>query len=221
DFTEIKPKVTAPPTEPCDIVAARDGIIISAATSAGTPLVKAGDVVRAGDVLVSGKLEIGNEESGIKYEYVHAQSEIWAKTFYNFSFDVPLLYEERAYTGRKSSGYVLTIVDKDIKLSKAPVPFTKNEKITDVKRLSFGKNYPLPFYLTKTTFKEFTNIPVERSVEQAMKIGAETVSERIFREFGFAAVVSAQDISYEEKEKAVSVNARITLIERIGDERTN
>ncbi|GHV42393.1 hypothetical protein FACS189490_11260 [Clostridia bacterium] len=69
-LTEVKPKVTLPEKTTCDIVADTDAVIVSVAVKAGTPKVKAGDVVRAGSRLVSGELisgvEGGNAFAGVR-----------------------------------------------------------------------------------------------------------------------------------------------------------
>ncbi len=81
-----------------DVVAARDGIVQSVVTLAGTACVKAGQAVRAGDVLIRGR------ERGDKDEMhpVAARGEVMARVWDTASVSVPLRGVKTTYTGRKS-----------------------------------------------------------------------------------------------------------------------
>jgi similar to stage IV sporulation protein len=96
-------------TTPCDIVAAKNGLIVSIVTNAGTPKVKAKDVVEQGDLLVSGQLLIG-EGAEQKIEYVHASAQIKAKLWYEFDLSEYIKYNEKIYTGQTKKGYNINIM---------------------------------------------------------------------------------------------------------------
>lgn len=71
--------------QPYDIVAACDGQIHSIITRYGTPIVKAGDIVKKGDVLVMSKVEALNESMELfNISYVNADADILIETEYDF-----------------------------------------------------------------------------------------------------------------------------------------
>ena len=76
------PKPYVQQTEPCHIVADKDGIITEIVTRTGAPKVKKGDVVKKGDILVSGVVDIyGDDQTVIKKEIVVADADIRIKSF--------------------------------------------------------------------------------------------------------------------------------------------
>ncbi len=80
--------------EPCNVVAAKDGIISSMQVKQGQTMIKKGDGVREGDLLVSGIMD--STYGG--FRTVHAYGEIWARTEYSASADYPLVYTKREYS---------------------------------------------------------------------------------------------------------------------------
>lgn len=79
-----------------DVIAARDGVVASVVTMAGTACVKVGQVVRAGDVLIRG------EERGEKGEThpVAARGTVLARVWDGTSVRMPIQSMETSYTGR-------------------------------------------------------------------------------------------------------------------------
>lgn len=95
--------------EPCDIVAHRDGRVISIVTRSGVPRVSAGQTFKKGDILVSGTLEIKNDAQEVTgYEYVTADADIWAFLSYSYYDEFSRQYTQRIYTGEDSRGSFLT-----------------------------------------------------------------------------------------------------------------
>lgn len=91
---------------PCDIVAARAGIITSMVVRQGIAQVSVGDQVEEGQVLVSGRVPIiGDSEEEINAYMVRADADIVAKTTQSYEKKLPLLHRERVQTGRKRRGW--------------------------------------------------------------------------------------------------------------------
>ncbi|GHV42395.1 hypothetical protein FACS189490_11270 [Clostridia bacterium] len=132
---------------------------------------------------------------------------------------MPFTYEERIYTGKRTAQYSLSLMGREIKLTKSAVPYPVSEKVVTKKTLSFGQNYPLPFSFVTTEFKEYQNVPITRDADEAKRIGAETVSARIAKEFGFSAFLADKSVIFTENKSGVTVSAKITAIEKIGIER--
>ena len=90
---------------PCDVAAAKSGLIEKVQVYAGSPLVKKGDTVLAGERLVTGNLE---SALGTRRQ-VHALAEVYARTWYEFSAQMPLELYSKAYTGEEFTRRALYI----------------------------------------------------------------------------------------------------------------
>lgn len=102
-----------------DLAAKKDGVIVRIVTRAGTPLVKEGQVCKAGDLLVTGKLEILNNDAEVqRYEYVKADADIDIQTEYAYYDEFPLKYSIKKYTKEVKSYPFLRIFGKELVLWK-------------------------------------------------------------------------------------------------------
>lgn len=108
----------------CDVVAKKDGEVVRVYSSAGTAIVKKGDVVKKDDILVKG--EQGKEESVYP---VHAKADVIAKTFYEEVKEVPLKKVEKYRTGKKEKSIYLKLPRKNFCLKKANNKFKLYDKI--------------------------------------------------------------------------------------------
>lgn len=82
-----------------DVVAARDGVVDSVITVAGTPQVSAGDVVRKGDVLILG--EERTSEGAIRP--VSARGKVYARVWESAQVQMSLWEAETIPTGREQT----------------------------------------------------------------------------------------------------------------------
>lgn len=180
---EVREGRKAPPIPdesiPCDIVAARDGIVRSISAENGTAAVKEGDVVCAGDVLIAGTYDTG--EFGLYT--THASGGAFADTVHRAhgSYNVKNTVYER--TGKKKTRF-----DIDLFSIKLPLyirrddPFDKCEIVTESFEASVGKNYKLGFGLTRTTFYE-TSAQIVRLTDEYIEAAArEELERRIAKE---------------------------------------
>jgi similar to stage IV sporulation protein len=204
---------------PCDVIAAKDGIIAEIATEAGRPLVRPGDVVRAGDVLVSGELRAGTDDMGYQSYYVHAVSKVTAKRFYEYVFDVPLTYIIKSFTGNVKRDYGIMLFNQKIYLENSASPFDNYDVRVDESRLNFGANYPLPVVYFKETFREFIPVTVARGVGEAEIMGQTIVNARLLRELPEGSEVVSAALSYTQNGDVLNVSAVVTVLEVISEQR--
>ncbi|MDR1066542.1 MAG: sporulation protein YqfD [Clostridiales bacterium] len=211
-------KIIVDKTTPCDVVAAKDGVIINVAASLGSPVVKTDDVVRKGDALVSGKLEIKRDDAVIRTDYIHAEANVLAKVYYRINFSVPFKYSEKQFTGNiyKHTGFIL--FDRKFSLEKTP-PFKCFEQSSEHKRFSLGEDYPLPFIAIVTTYKEFVPIEKTRGLDEALKLADKIVTGRIIREFDIESDIIEKKINFVENPDGILIKSIITATEDIGREK--
>ena len=203
-------------TSPCDIVAAKDGLVTSVAVSAGTPVAKPGDVVRKGEVLVTGQLLIGTEDTGFRREYVHAQAEVRAKAYYEISLFIPYEYIIKNYTGEVKKDYSIIFFETGINLLKPNISFQNYDKITNRTQLNFGQDYPLPAVMVTDEYREYTPQILIRTVEEAKEMAGKLITAQIIRGLPVEADVLQKDITYTETDTGLQVYTLITTDEPIG-----
>ena len=136
------PKLYVQQTTPVHIVADRDGTIVSIVTRKGTPLVKAGDEVKAGDILISGVVDIvGDNQILLRKDPVVADGDIMLNTQYEYQCKKSLKYIGKDYTGKLAKEIRIFVKDNEIILN-TPEFLTKNwentSELVEMKETLFG-----------------------------------------------------------------------------------
>ncbi len=213
NFNDIKDTVSK--ENPCDLTAARDCIIKSIITRQGTPLKKAGDRVKSGEIIVSGIVEILDDNKEVMSTHqVHADADVIGevKYFYNKSFS--LEYEEKEYTGyEKTAGYV-RIFGKQISFRQRKAS-DKYDIIKFENQLHIFENFYLPIYWGKSTAKKYNKVKHTYSNEEAIK-KAEVNLENFFikmKEKGIQII--ANDVKIDVDNGSCDAKGYITVIEPI------
>lgn len=139
----------------CDIVASKDGTISEIITRSGTPLVAAGTEVKQGDILVSGRMEILDDNGEVvEYLYSSSDADIIARVTHSYKDTIAADYIDEIETGKSKEHYTIAI--GSIVLES---PFFKNSyenyKMTsDTWQLHVTDNFYLPIWLTKEIYEE-------------------------------------------------------------------
>lgn len=214
--TILKPQIIDRNT-PCDIVASKDGLIVSIVTNAGTPKVKSKDVVEKGDLLVSGKLLIGDEGSE-SVRYVHAAAEVKAKLWYELKMEEDIKYNEKVYTGQTKKSYSITILNQKFNIPTTSINYTTCDKITSIKRLDLGGDFTLPFALIIDEYKEYNLNEKTRSIEEIKNLIELKLDKLIQQQFNQTVEILNKNIQYKNEANKVVANIIITTIERIDQE---
>ena len=114
------------PTDPCNVVAAMDCTIYSIVTSAGTPVVMTGDDVKKGDILISGAVNILNDDSEVvETKMVPADGEVFGVCDIPYSDSVDSNQCIKVPKNRELSGIKIRLGTKIIS------PYNKKAKKTD------------------------------------------------------------------------------------------
>lgn len=172
---EPKPEIF-PKDKPCNIVAAKDGVIESIDAVSGKRLVSAGDVVKQGQLLVSGALDSNVE--GVRY--VHSEASISARTWYEFSEEIPKYEEIKRRTGKSKSKHAIKILNFYIKFFiNDRISYANYDRISKVKKLSFGKSVVLPISFHYDKYYELEIEQKEMDRETALKIAEENAFKKV------------------------------------------
>ena len=164
--------------EACDIVAAKDGIITSMITRQGTPLVTVGSVVKSGDCLVSGAIEIRNDNGEIvDYLYECADADVTAQVQLAYCDYISVLYQEKQYDGAIEKNYILQIGDIIIKNPFQAEPDGLYEATVEDVQFCFGNNFYLPVFFKEIVYRPYTLLQKEYTKEEIQEIAKKNFSQ--------------------------------------------
>ena len=161
---EVRERLPVPELEdvvtPCDIVAARDGLITKIHALNGKALVAPGATVVAGDRLITGFLSYEDEaKSGaiVATQEVRAQGEVWARTWRTLEASTPLHVQVKEYTGKDRTHFALCVLGKRINFYRnSGISYAHYDKITENKPLSLPGDMTLPVSLIAERYQEYT-----------------------------------------------------------------
>ena len=210
-------KQTAKPEGAYDIVAEKDAIISSIVTRRGTPNVKTKSKVEAGDILVSSRLDIYNDSNEItSHVYVTADADILGQTVYTYQDAFPLQYTKKVKNGTQNSTYSLDIFSYQIRL---PSAYKKKEPFisyTESRQLAIAKDYYVPVTLEKTTYYACDYQKVTLSKNDAKAKAQENISLFLKKLQEKGIQITDKNVMIDFKDSKCCINARITVIEKIG-----
>lgn len=150
-FLEIKEndniyKEKAPDKGAYDLVSDKTGKIVSMVTRKGTPLKKTGDLCQKGEILVSGRLDILNDNKEVeKYEYTDADADIYVQYNLEYYHEFSMTYKKPVYTGEKRQGHVLQLGNYYIDF-KRKAPWKTYDTTTNLNQVRLTENFKLPIF---------------------------------------------------------------------------
>ncbi len=161
---------------PCDLVAAKDGVITEIITRSGTPLVKAGDAVTAGQVLVSGVVELYNDSGEKTGEHqVRADAAVKAATADTYEDRFSLEHQVKWYTGRERYQLTLRILGRELFLDGNIRGFDLYDTVSEQGQLTIGEDFYLPVSWQWTTLREYEEQTALYSEEKARRLAEEAL----------------------------------------------
>ena len=135
-------------------------------TRTGVPLVKTGDVCKKGDILVSGRIEIRDDsQEVVRYEYVHADADIYIKRRLAYYHETPMEYEKTEYTDRKYHRFSLQI--GNWYLGPGKLQEDQWHRFAEYFKLKITDTYILPLTAGRITDRNFRIQKVTRTEKEA------------------------------------------------------
>lgn len=206
----IKEKVSSPEilseSEPCNVVALKDGQIERLETYKGTPVVSAGDVVTKGQLLVSGVVEGPDFTSNL----VDADCNVFAKTKRSINKRVKLNVVKAEDTGKIVKKYKLKIFGNEI-------PVWSWKKVDDTYRCENSSDV-ISFFGLKTPLSICSEKWYEQECVEKL-ITSEEAKKEIMEEFNEikdnVQILEKNEEEFEENGEYV-YNANFLCIENIG-----
>ena len=202
---------------PCDIVAAKQGLVKLLEVKNGQTMVKVGQLVEQGDLLVSGVVD--SEKKGMRY--VHSFGEVFAETSYKKTREYPFEYIEKIYTGAEKSKYSFSVLGKEIRLFLKDVqPFEYCDKTEESSEWRAPVSFIPSIYVKTNKYLEYTPQKQTRTLEEAVELGRQELSAELEKEVPQSAEIIDVRVTYlPVGEKGVSVTVEYLCREDIGVQR--
>ena len=139
-----------------DLVADKDGTIVSIVTRTGVPKVSAGTQIKRGDILVEGGVPIYNDDSTVKrYDFCNADADIILRCVYSFEEQIAEKYEKKIYTGREREVPFFLIGTKKFKIQVPGNTYENSDLIEEKRQLKLFDNYYLPVDSGENLVREY------------------------------------------------------------------
>lgn len=206
-----------PETEPCSIAASESGTIVKMVTRAGVPQKRPGDEVKEGDILVLGRLELRNDsQEVIRYEYVHADADIYVKRNLSYYLEIPLEYEKEVPLGEEKKGGFIKIGSLYLQWGgKAREGW---HRTAEEYPLRITENFTLPVSIGKITVKAFEKRKKTYTENEAKTAAFRKLQEYEEKLMEKGVQISANNVKIDVDHKICVSSGSLEIIEKIGRE---
>ena len=123
-------------TDPCNIIASKDGIVEEIIILKGEGVVKKGDLIKKGQILIKGI----SGDSDFDNNFIHAKGTVKARVFYNKRIKVPLTKIIDKETGRTSMLIKIKFKNCEIPIKKVGPVFNKYRSEIEKKTILGWRN---------------------------------------------------------------------------------
>ncbi|MDO4307716.1 MAG: sporulation protein YqfD [Eubacteriales bacterium] len=214
---EIEQEAITEEPSPCNLTADVEGTIVKIVTRSGIPLVKQGDICKKGDLLVLGRLDLLNDsQEVIRYEYVHADADIYVEHKLSYYKEFPLSYMKEIPDGSSRSDYSLRIGSWVFATGgKAKEGW---RQIFSDNQLRITENFTLPVFWGKFTSEKIKKVNAVYSKEEAKTIAAEQLRQYEENLIQKGLQISANNVKIDIDYKSCTARGTLTVIERTGKE---
>lgn len=170
-----------------NVVAARDGIIVSLENISGKPSVKIGDAVSKGQLLISG---ISGEE-GKPLRIMQAKGEVFAAVDEKIEIRIPKKYTKKITKGTVGKEKSLIFFKNEIKFfsNSRNLPSTY-DKIEVIENLYTKTDARLPVAIKTVSIVEYENTELTRTPNEMKEIALRELYRRIDAELSDAEILS-------------------------------
>ncbi len=212
----VKPPDLIDKNVPCNLVAAKDGVIYSIVAKEGLETVKIGDTVTKGQLLVTGTIEnVKNPEAPPLM--VHSMGSVKARTWYEASSQVEQTLVKTRRTGFEKERYSLVFFTKKFKLFHRKIPYNNSEHIEVKKKLSLGKNLALPVEWVVDKYYEYELIQEKLDIDKAKQLAADKAFKQVQEQIPQGAEIAKKNVYYtEDDDGKITATVTVECIEDIG-----
>ena len=207
---------TLPSEGAWDLVAAEDAVIASIYTRQGTPQVEKGNSVSKGAILISGRLDIMDDNGEVaNYRYVVSDGDVTGTVLRTYQSSLTRDYQKKVYTGAEDTSYTLQVGSVRIPLGKEEKNYSACETVVKDRQLELLPDLYLPVHLYVTNRKAYVYRPAtytKAEAEALAKEGWNAFLEK-FEQKGIPIIVKNVKIETDEKNCVIrgSIQAEVPI----------
>lgn len=207
---------TLPSEGAWDIVAAEDAVIASIYTRQGTPQAEKGSVVSKGAVLISGRLDIMDDNGEVAdYRYVVSDGDVTGTVTRTYQSSLAREYQKKEYTGEEDTSYTLQAGRIRIPLGKEKNNYSACETVVSDHQLQLLPNLYLPVHLYVTDRKAYVYRLATYTKAEAESLAKEDWNAFLekFEQKGIPIIVKNVKIETDEKNCVIrgSIQAEVPI----------
>ena len=207
---------TLPSEGAWDIVAAEDAVIASIYTRQGTPQAEKGSVVSKGAVLISGRLDIMDDNGEVAdYRYVVSDGDVTGTVTRTYQSSLAREYQKKEYTGEEDTSYTLQAGRIRIPLGKEKNNYSACETVVSDHQLQLLPNLYLPVHLYVTGQKAYVYRLATYTKAEAELLAKEDWNAFLekFEQKGIPIIVKNVKIETDEKNCVIrgSIQAEVPI----------
>ncbi len=207
---------TLPSEGAWDLVAAEDATIASIFTRQGTPQVEKGTVVTKGAILISGRLDIMDDNGEVAdHRYVVSDGDVTGTVTREYKYSFSRNYEKKVYTGEEDTSYTLQVGNARMPLKKADRSYSACETVVTDHQLELLPDIYLPVHLYVTDRKAYVYQPATYTKEEAEAIAEKEwgIFLEKFTQKGIPIIVKNVKIETDEKKCVIrgSIQAEVPI----------
>lgn len=198
---------------PCDVIAAKDGVISKLIVLQGQAVVKPGQTVKKGQLLITGVIK----KEGVDTRYVHAMGEVWAHRWYEGHAQLPIVSVQKKRTGRVTTRKYMLIGNKKINIYNPPITYDSYDKI-DVVELSLDK-VPVKIVTEQyyETVEQTTTADIESLRQQLQQLAADDAAKHMDQ--GAGQITDKKFTFSIDENNIMHADALLEVLERIDQEK--
>lgn len=198
-----------------NMVATKAGMVTEIVALDGKTCVAEGDIVTEGQLLLSGVSD--GRFGGVRF--MHAQGEVWGRTWYTLTARVPLTVTEQLGEGQESSRFSLLLGKKRINFyGGGSILGTGCDKMTVYHRLQLPFGGDLPLALCRETTVQYDVQTVTRTEESALNEGKRSLLQRLTAQLSEEGRVEWTEFSHHTEGDTLVVTLQAECLEQLGVE---
>lgn len=212
----IKPKTKPSKDVTGDLVATKNAKITKMITRQGTPVAKVNDKVKKGDILISGTINIYDDNHEVMdTSYVAADGDVYGKTSYDYDDYVDMDYYEKEYYDKEKKHITLYFMDYCLTPYLPTMNAANYDTFTQIHKLKIFNDLYLPVGYKVTKRLPYTLKLSSHTEQEATDILNDRLAKKIkqFEENGLEIVKN--DVKIEKVDNKLVAKGKIVVIEPI------
>ena len=205
--------------QPTDVIATATGIITHVEVYRGECLCREGDTVLEGQVLISGLVNIEGPkyaQTNLGTYLVHADGQIYARTWHTIKAVMPLSAQTKAYTGAEETRFALNLLGQRVNFYRnGGISFDRYDKIIKTRTWTLSDGHNLPFSLERETFRAYKPVETALSQDAVEEILWERLQDTLLEQVEEGEVVR-EDYVVRVTENSLEVTLLAECMEEIG-----